>query len=70
MAIHSDPHIHVEARLGATGRTRDMLAATFGLVASLPAEVAAGCGAWVPLAMTSPLPQPCGTRTACSPGGT
>lgn len=63
MATPTDPHIHVEARLGASGRTRDMLAATFGLVAELPAEVATGCGTRVPLAMTSHLPE----RVTCLP---
>lgn len=40
-----------------------MLAATFGLVAELPAEVATGCGTRVPLAMTSHLPE----RVTCLP---
>ncbi|WP_092557294.1 hypothetical protein [Actinoplanes derwentensis] len=63
MATHPDPHIHVEAGLSASGRTRDMLAATFGLVAELPAEVTTGCGSRVPLAMTSHLPE----RVTCLP---
>ncbi|GAA1621643.1 hypothetical protein [Actinoplanes couchii] len=63
MATHTDPHIHVEARLSGSGRTRDMLAATFGLVAELPAAVETGCGTEVPLAMTSHLPE----RVTCLP---
>lgn len=57
MDAPADPHIHVQAGLSAPGRARDVLASTFGLVASLPAEVPTGCGTRVPLAMTSHLPE-------------
>jgi hypothetical protein len=51
-----DPHIHVEADLGADAVARDMVASTFGLVSDLPSVVTTGCGLRVPRAMTSPRP--------------
>ncbi|AZQ40905.1 hypothetical protein EJ357_44000 [Streptomyces cyaneochromogenes] len=51
-------HIHVEKKPPRSdARARDLLAATFGLVADLPATVATGCGLRVPYAMTSPRPE-------------
>ncbi|GGN69454.1 hypothetical protein GCM10010112_34990 [Actinoplanes lobatus] len=53
-----DPHIHVEAgALRSRAAERNMLAATFGLAAQLPAEVPTACGRRVPYAMTSTLPE-------------
>ncbi|WP_238008664.1 hypothetical protein KZZ52_47330 [Dactylosporangium sp. AC04546] len=53
-----DPHIHVEAGIPRAGATvRNLVAATFGLVGQLPAEVATGCGRRVPTAMTSGRPE-------------
>jgi len=59
-----DPHIHVEAGLpGSSIATRNLLASTFGLVGSLPAEVVTGCGRQVPIATTSADP----ARVTCLP---
>ncbi|MEU7043182.1 hypothetical protein AB0A77_19250 [Streptomyces varsoviensis] len=52
-----DPHIHVETNVvRAEAATRDVLAATFGLVGDLPSVVTTGCGLRVPYAMTSSRP--------------
>ncbi|MCA2214893.1 hypothetical protein [Jidongwangia harbinensis] len=52
-----DPHIHVDAKLLGGVAVRERLAATFGLVADLPASVTTGCDRRVPLAMTSVHPE-------------
>lgn len=58
MTAHpDDPHIHVEAGLGSGAATRNVLAATFGLVGNLPTEVRTGCGLRTPLARTSSAPE-------------
>lgn len=57
-----DGHIHVEAQ-GDTAAVRNVLAATFGLVGTLPAEVTTGCGLRVPRAATSRHPE----RVTCLP---
>jgi hypothetical protein len=59
----TDPHIHVDVKLGGDVAARDILASTFGLAADAPATVATGCGAQVPLAMTSTRPE----RVTCLP---
>jgi hypothetical protein len=50
-------HIHVDARLGGEAATRNMLAATFGLVGDLPGVVMTGCGIEVSVAETSRRPE-------------
>jgi hypothetical protein len=52
-----DPHVHVDARLGADAAVRDAVASTFGLVGELPPVVDAGCGLRVPRASTSSSPE-------------
>ncbi|WP_203827527.1 hypothetical protein [Actinoplanes palleronii] len=53
-----DPHVHVEVGLVRSGAdVRNLLAATFGLVGDLPAEVETGCGQRVARVMTSPHPR-------------
>jgi len=48
--------IHIDTKLRSDLAVREMLAATFRLVASVPATVTTGCGQQVPLAMTSGNP--------------
>ncbi len=43
----NDPHIHVETNMSAAA-ARDVLAATFGLVANLPSVVTTGYGVQAP----------------------
>jgi hypothetical protein len=50
-------HIHVEARLGGEAATRNMIAATFGLVGDLSGLVTSGCGIEVSIAETSRRPE-------------
>jgi hypothetical protein len=50
-------HIHVDARLGGEAVTRNMIAATFGLVGDLPGTVTTGCGIEASIADTSPRPE-------------
>jgi len=57
------PHIHVDVKLGADVASRGILAATFGLAADVPATIDTGCGARVPLAMTSTQPE----KVTCLP---
>ncbi|MEU4428523.1 hypothetical protein AB0F81_48560 [Actinoplanes sp. NPDC024001] len=45
--------IHIDTKLRADLAVREMLAATFQLVADVPTTVTTGCGQRVPLAMTS-----------------
>ncbi|MCI3927981.1 hypothetical protein [Streptomyces sp. AN091965] len=53
----SDPHVHVEARVGrGDAAARTMMASTFGLASDLPSVVTTGCGLRVPYAMTSARP--------------
>lgn len=53
----SDPHIHVESKVGHDdAAVRNVLASTFGLVGDLPSLVTTGCGVRVPYAMASPRP--------------
>lgn len=54
---HTDPHIHVDVKLHADVDVRNVTAGAFGLVGSLPARAATGCGIEVPYAMTSTRPQ-------------
>jgi hypothetical protein len=48
--------IHIDTKLRADLAVREMLAATFRLVADAPTTVTTGCGQQVPLAMTSGEP--------------
>ncbi|XVV08538.1 hypothetical protein ACQP2X_27235 [Actinoplanes sp. CA-131856] len=48
--------IHVDRKNHSDVVVRDMMAATFGLAADLPATVTTGCGLEVPLAFTSAEP--------------
>jgi hypothetical protein len=52
----SDPHVHVERTVGATGAARDLMASAFGLVTDSPSTVTTGCELRVPYAMTSADP--------------
>ena len=54
----SDPHIHVTRDVvRSAAAIRDRMAATWGLVADLPAVVTTGCGLSAPFAMTSAHPE-------------
>jgi hypothetical protein len=53
----TDPHIHVDVRFHADVASRERIAATFGLVADVPATVTTGCDLRVPLVMTSSHPE-------------
>jgi hypothetical protein len=57
MTSPGDPHIHVEGgRLRSRAADRNLLAAMFGLVGELPAEVTTACGLRTPFVMTSAEP--------------
>jgi len=57
MMGNTDPHIHVDVKLGGDVTARTILASTFGLAADLPATVTTGCDLRVPLAMASTHPE-------------
>ncbi|GAA0470667.1 hypothetical protein Ade02nite_33860 [Paractinoplanes deccanensis] len=55
--------IHVDRKNHSDVVVRDMMAATFGLAADVPATVTTGCGLEVPLVSTSTEPD----RVTCAP---
>ncbi|SNY70047.1 hypothetical protein [Paractinoplanes atraurantiacus] len=55
--------IHVDRKNHSDVVARDMMAATFGLVADVPATVTTGCGVEVPLVSTSAEP----SHVTCGP---